>query len=332
MNTTNWKYFKYDEIFEIKKGKRLTKADMIDGDINYIGASDSNNGITAKISNDKYIHPANTITVSYNGSIAEAFYQPKYFWATDDVNVLYPKFILTPEIALFLCTLIHKEKYRFNYGRKWDKEIMQQSKIKLPVCINNTPDWKWIESYIKCSIFPKLPQRTKSIWNNTFNKDAISERKISLNTNNWNWFYLKEIFKMERGERLTKSNRDIGDIPLVTAGFRNEGVAGFISNENMKQYQNSVTIDMFGFCFYREYVFCCDDNILVLSNNELNKYSGLFIASVIEIDKYKFQYGRQYRQKNCMQHKIKLPVTNKNVPDWVFMENYIKSLPYSKNL
>ena len=149
LSTENWKWFRYNEIFDIKKGKRLIKADMIDGNINYIGATDSNNGITAKISNDKYIHPANTITVSYNGSIAEAFYQIEPFWATDDVNVLYPKFKLNSYIAMFLCTLICKEKYRFNYGRKWDKEMMQRSKIKLPTTIDGSPDWQFIENYIK---------------------------------------------------------------------------------------------------------------------------------------------------------------------------------------
>jgi len=149
LNTCNWKWFRYDEIFEIKKGKRLTKADMIDGDINYIGATDSNNGITAKISNDEHIHNSNTITVSYNGSIAETFYQDKPFWATDDVNVLYPKFELNQYIAIFLCTLIYKEKYRFNYGRKWDKEMMNKSQIKLPVTKEDKPNWQFMEDYVK---------------------------------------------------------------------------------------------------------------------------------------------------------------------------------------
>jgi hypothetical protein len=149
LNTEAWKWFRYDEIFDIRKGKRLTKADMIEGNTNYIGATDSNNGITAKIANDEQIHDSNKITVSYNGSIAEAFYQDKPFWATDDVNVLYPKFELNPYIAMFLCTLIYKEKYRFNYGRKWDKEMMQGSKIKLPVTKNNSPDWQFMEDYIK---------------------------------------------------------------------------------------------------------------------------------------------------------------------------------------
>lgn len=149
LDTKNWKWFRYDEIFEIRKGKRLTKADMIDGDINYIGATDSNNGITAKISNSEHIHSGNLITVSYNGSIAEVFYQTKPFWATDDVNVLYPKFELNKFIAMFLCPLINKEKYRFNYGRKWDKETMEQSTIKLPATSSGTPDYQFMEDYIK---------------------------------------------------------------------------------------------------------------------------------------------------------------------------------------
>lgn len=57
--------------------------------------------------------------MNYNGSVAETFYQPVPFWASDDVNVLYPKFELNPEIAMFLTAIIRQDKYRFNYGRKW---------------------------------------------------------------------------------------------------------------------------------------------------------------------------------------------------------------------
>ncbi len=149
LNTENWKWFRYNEIFDIKKGKRLTKADMIEGNINFIGASRFHNGLTAKISNSEHIHSANTITLSYNGSIGEAFYQSEQFWATDDVNVLYPKFKLNPYIAMFLCTLLPLEKYRFCFGRKWDKEMMQETEIKLPVTKNNVPDWQFMEDYVK---------------------------------------------------------------------------------------------------------------------------------------------------------------------------------------
>ena len=143
-----WQSFELQTLFEIKKGKRLTKANQSEGNTPYIGAIDKNNGVSSCIG-QKAIHKDGTISVSYNGSVAEAFYQPVPFWATDDVNVLYPKFNLTPAIALFITTLIRQEKYRFNYGRKWHMERMKESCIRLPVKTDSTPDWDFMEQYIK---------------------------------------------------------------------------------------------------------------------------------------------------------------------------------------
>ena len=56
------------------------------------------------------------------------------------------------------------------------------------------------------------------------------------------------------------------------------------------------------------------------------------MVTVLDNENYKYQYGRQYRQKNFRKHKIKLPATNNGTPDWQFMEKYIKSLPYSKSI
>ncbi|HZV99684.1 MAG TPA: restriction endonuclease subunit S [Methylophilaceae bacterium] len=148
LNVPCWRNFRLQNLFDLRKGKRLTKADMTKGNIPFIGSTDSNNGVTARIGQDP-IHTRGTITVSYNGSVAEAFYQPEDFWATDDVNVLYPKFKITPEIALFICTIIRQEKYRFNYGRKWHLERMRYHEIKLPAQPDGTPDFKFMELYIK---------------------------------------------------------------------------------------------------------------------------------------------------------------------------------------
>jgi hypothetical protein len=148
LDISTWKSFKLIDIFDLKKGKRLTKSQMIPGSTPFIGSIDKNNGVSAYIGQEP-IHSGNTITVNYNGSVAEAFYQPEPFWASDDVNVLYPKFKLTPSTAMFLISMIRKEKYRFNYGRKWHLERMEQSFIKLPVQPNGAPDWDFMEQYIK---------------------------------------------------------------------------------------------------------------------------------------------------------------------------------------
>jgi len=148
LSTAKWEWFQLGDLFEIKKGKRLTKEDMRHGETPFIGSTELDNGVTAYI-DEQPIHKGNTISVTYNGSVAEAFYQPRDFWATDDVNVLYPKFDLNPYIAMFLIAIIRKEKYRYNYGRKWHLERMRESKIKLPVDPEGKPDWKFMEEYIK---------------------------------------------------------------------------------------------------------------------------------------------------------------------------------------
>jgi len=149
LNPLKWKQFLLSELFTIKKGKRLTKANMKAGLTPFIGATEFNNGITNYI-DQKPIHLGNTITIPYNGnSVAEAFYQPEPFWATDDVNVLYPKFRLNSAIALFFTTVIRQEKYRFNYGRKWNLGRMKESLIKLPVNESGQPDFEFMENYIK---------------------------------------------------------------------------------------------------------------------------------------------------------------------------------------
>ncbi|MDR2762145.1 MAG: N-6 DNA methylase [Planctomycetaceae bacterium] len=153
LDTSHWRWFRYDELFKIIKGKRLTKENMLTGTVPFIGATEFNNGVTAYIDKDQiedqFIHSGNKITVSYNGSVGRAFYQPTDFFACDDVNVLYPKFKLNRYSAVFITTLIEQEQYRFNYGRKWTKEKMELSKIKLPATINGTPDWDFIENYVK---------------------------------------------------------------------------------------------------------------------------------------------------------------------------------------
>lgn len=86
LDTTKWKKFQIEQLFDVKKGSRLTKTDMKEGKRRYIGASSFNNGITAYISNSEHVHPGNTLTVCYNCSdIGRTFYQKEEYWATDDV-------------------------------------------------------------------------------------------------------------------------------------------------------------------------------------------------------------------------------------------------------
>ena len=145
----NWKPFKLEALFDIVKGSRLTKKYMKEGDIRYIGATAFNNGITNHICNNEETHPAGTLTVCYNGSIGQTYYQDKEFWATDDVNVLYPKFPMNKYVALFIAPLIKSVGRNYAYTDKWKIEDMKASVIYLPAKDNNLPNWEYIELYMK---------------------------------------------------------------------------------------------------------------------------------------------------------------------------------------
>ena len=142
------KSFEINTLFHIKKGTRLTKASMEEGTINFIGASASNNGITAKIGNTGHIHSAGTITVSYNGSVGESFYQISEFWASDDINVLYPKFKMSESLALYMLCPIRKKGQGYGYAYKWKKEIMEKDSICLPVTDDGAIELMFMETYI----------------------------------------------------------------------------------------------------------------------------------------------------------------------------------------
>ena len=296
-----------EEIFDLWYGVNLelVNCEQIPNGIPFVSRQSTGNGIVGYVLPiNKKPNPAHTLSIAGSGSVLSTFYHDYEYYSGRDVYIAKPKYNLAREQMIYYAYVIEQNKYRYSFGRqanKTMKDILVPDIDELPDFVNNisVSDIKFIDKPI-C-------------------------QKMELNTIDWKWFALKNIFEIERGVRLTKEDREKGLIPLITAGYKNEGVAEYISNEEMKRYNNAITIDMFSYCFYREYVFCCDDNILVLSNKMLNKYSGLFMVTVLDNESYKYQYGRQYRQKNFKKHKIKLPATNEGQPDWKFMEDYIKS-------
>lgn len=149
LDAEKWGEYSLGELFKFHKGKRLTKEDMTEGTVNFIGAISENNGVRQHIDAPPTFQP-NCITVNYNGSVGEAFYQHEPFWASDDVNVLCADgWELNKYIAMFIITTIKANRYKFSYGRKWTLEKMKESIIKLPKTADGSPDWVHMEHYIK---------------------------------------------------------------------------------------------------------------------------------------------------------------------------------------
>ena len=175
-------------------------------------------------------------------------------------------------------------------------------------------------------------------------KDSKIKKELDLKNKKFKYFDLtgkNGLFLIQKGERLNKNQRVEGEIPLLTSTSLNNGISNFIDYDSFKEskkiFENKITIDMLSNVFYHGYNYFSDDNIhtLILKDkykNFDNQYISLFIATLLQNIKIRYNYGRQVRLKRLEKETVALPVDDKNNIDWKFIEEYIKSLAYSSNL
>jgi len=355
-----WEWFRYDEIFNIESFHGDTLQDCNKGVIPYISASRVNNGVNGFVDNENYVS-GGKITVARNGSVGSSFYQPNRFYPSpDDVRVYsLRERPLNEYIGLFLCVLIEKERYRFAYGRKFGTKRMKQSRMLLPAIAKHKPDWDWIERYAKEKLLPILPTTAKLVWEKNYDVQPINETKYQLLNREWKTFRYDEIFKIEKGFYNKKPEHiEGGEIPFIGATDSNNGITSRCTLEQIEQTTktgdeknapleeklfrgNCITVSnngSVGYAFYQPVEFTCTHDVNPLYIHPqwgiaLNPYIAMFLCTVIEKDRFRWAYGRKWRPKRMPSSIIQLPViTGTRIPDWQFMENYIKSLPYSKNI
>lgn len=147
----SWKDFWIEDVCEIKSGIRLTKANQEIGLRPFVGARDSDNGVTAFVSNTNKSLDANVLGVNYNGSVVENFYHPYEAIFSDDVKRLKWKDELygNKYTYLFLKQMILSQKIKYAYGYKFNGERMKRQKIMLPVTETGLPDYDYMTSYMQ---------------------------------------------------------------------------------------------------------------------------------------------------------------------------------------
>lgn len=145
-----WKEFFLSDICNINSGVRLTKANMVDGNIPFIGATDSNNGITNFVSNTNASFDKNVLGVNYNGSVVENFYHPYTCVFSDDVKRVSFKDEQRQNkyCYMFLKQMILQQKEKYRYAYKFNGDRMARQKITIPV-LNGEIHYEYMENFIK---------------------------------------------------------------------------------------------------------------------------------------------------------------------------------------
>jgi len=165
--------------------------------------------------------------------------------------------------------------------------------------------------------------------------DALDKNGYELNTEKWKLFPMTKLFDVS-GSKTTSilelEEYGKGKHPFVTTQATNNGIAGFYNYFTEKG--NILTVDsaVLGYCSYQPFDFSASDHVEKLNPKfKMNRYLGLFLATVINLEQYRYNYGRKASQTRLKEREIKLPAKG-GEPDWEFMEKYIKSLPYSSSI
>lgn len=164
----------------------------------------------------------------------------------------------------------------------------------------------------------------------------VLNETIRLNINTWQKFRLNDLFDVvtSKDSNLLESGR--GNVPYISSSQINNGVSGYV-DELPTHPEGSITIARNGSvcsAFFQPISFCAspDDVRILTPKFKMNKYIGLFLTVIIEREKFRYAYGRKFGTKRMKDTVICLPSDAKGNPDWKFMENYIKTLPFSDNM
>ena len=142
----NWDNFNLEKLFgKSTRGKRLKSFDRISGNLPFITAGETNEGISAFIGNNVTIFSENTITIDMFGS---AKYRNYKYGGDDHISVVHTE-NLARFATIFVTSAIHKSSYtgEFNYGRNFYPKDADELNISLPTK-NKKPDYKLMQTLI----------------------------------------------------------------------------------------------------------------------------------------------------------------------------------------
>lgn len=153
MGAINWGTFKIVDIFKVKNTKNLLSRDIVknSGEIPYLTAGEGNNSIGSYISYDlNQVEEGNSIFIG--GKTFVVTYQELNYFSNDSHNLaLYYKEEdkRTKENQLFLVTSIARSlSHLYSWGDSISNNKIQKDVIKLPIKLDNTPDFDKMSNYV----------------------------------------------------------------------------------------------------------------------------------------------------------------------------------------
>jgi len=315
------KSMKVNELFDVKYGVNLELMSLetvpendVDG-VNFVARTSANNGVVVRVKRVEGLEPqpAGLISCAGGGSVLSTFVQIAPFYSGRDLYTLTPKKEMTLHEKLFYCMSIQANAYRYNYGRQANKTLKE---IELP---DSVPEW--------VNTMPIKPIST-----------AVQRKELlPLNVNIWKEFRIGDLFSLERCKNSSSGDLSDGDDCFYLGAKKSEnGVMRRVTrDESVVSKGNCIVFigngqGSVGYTNYMNDDFIGTADLTVGYSKHLNKYNGMFIVTLLDLERPKYSFGRKWSSRMA-DTAIKLPAKD-NAPDWDYMEQYIKALPYSDKI
>ena len=340
LKDVQWREFNLNEIFpEIQRGKRLKKDDHITGVKPYVSSSGLNNGVDGFIGNTENVRNfKKCLTIANSGSVGATFYQPFDFVASDHITKLENK-EFNKYVYLFISSISKRLGEKYSFNREINDKRIQREKIILPTNSKGKPDYDFMERYMRNKENEKILNFQKYIINRIEQIKDFKEVE-PLNQKECGEFEIGKLFKLFSGKSkgLNHLQKSSFGINYLGATNSNNGVLAFVSpegNEKMIQKGNSIAFirngeGSMGFSIYKTEDFIATSDISVGYSEHLNREIGLFITTIADKIRGKYNFGYKRSDTRLKKEKLQLPINEKGQPDYDYMENYIKKLEYEK--
>ena len=342
-----WGEFKLVDVFAVKNTSNILACDIVDdsGTVPYLCASSENNAVSAYIDYDKkYLEKGNCIFIG--GKTFVVTYQEKDFYSNDSHNLaLYLREdVKSKAVLLYMVSCIYKSLFqKYSWGNSISKAKIQNDIVTLPITVDGEIDFDFMESFIaelEAERVAELEAKrvaelsayltVSGLDNYELSDDemTIIERYKKQEIPFSEFEFIKIFNNIRQGRRLKKGDQLPGNIPFVMSGTTNTGVVGYISNPVAQFPKNSITIDIFGNSFFRNYDFGAGDDTGVYWNTEIeyDKTCMLFFAAAMEKSlRGKYSYGKKLRSSQSIHFKMQLP-TKDGSPDYATMDTLISAV------
>ena len=300
----------------------------------YIVRQSSDNGQKGFIDEDEvYLNNGNTI--SFGQDTATMYYQEKTYFTGDKIKILKPKLErFSKDNAQFFLATMRRSFSNFTWGTSsFSVDVIQNQMITLPLTSTGEINFDFMESFIRELEEERIRELSAYLTVSGLSDTKLSDREeaalLQFKSLEWQEFRYDEIFNhIEQGRRLKKDDQKSGTIPFVMSGITNTGVVNYISNPVASFPANSLTVDIFGNTFYRNFAYGLGDDTGAYWNDkkEYSKENMLFFAtSVAKSLVGKYSYGHKLRSSQSFGFKMFLPVKNGN-PDYDSMETFISAV------